>query len=189
MSHMRSLGGLYLAPPPKATSNFALWPRAGNVLNAAGPLVIALAPLTRTSYQYVVVPDVTTSQLDKGSKTTRKIEILANTPQVQAVEHTGRGVAQIAFYAAGGVEISNGIEVRVEGPGMVLVSVHEGRIRELFVSDPARKRDTMTLTVPGVYDANGDAFHTVPDRNNDSTTIVVTLPEGVYAGKSVRCGL
>ena len=44
-------------------------------------------------------------------------------------------------------------------------------------------------TVPGVYDAGGDAFRMAPDRNNDRTTIVVTLPEGVYAGKSVSCGL
>jgi len=67
--------------------------------------------------------------------------------------------------------------------------VHEGRIQELSVSDPTRKRDTMTLTMPGVYDAREDALHMTPDRYNASTTIVVTLPEGVYAGKSVSCGL
>jgi chondroitin AC lyase len=141
------------------------------------------------SYQYVVVPDVTLSQLDKRSKTARKIEILANTPQIQAVEHTGLGIAQIAFYEAGGVGLSDGTEVRVDGPGMVLVKMREGLVQELSVSDPTRKHDTIKLTMPGVYDASAGAFHMAPSRNNDSTTIVVTLPEGVYAGQSVTCGL
>ena len=135
------------------------------------------------SYQYVVVPDVTVAQLDKGSKTARNIEILANTPQIQAVEHTGLGIAQIAFYEAGGVEMSSGAEVKVDGPGMVLVRMHEGRIRGLSVSDPTRKRDTMTLTVPGIYNASGGAFHMAPDRNNNSTTMVIT--EKVNAGLNV----
>lgn len=141
------------------------------------------------SYQYIVVPNVTVSQLDEASKTTPCTEILANTPQIQAVEHTRLGITQIAFYEAGGVEMSSGTEVRMDSPGMVLIRMNEERIQNLSVSDPSRKLETMTLTVPGVYDASGDAFHTAPDNSNDSTTIEVSLPKGVYAGKSVRSGL
>jgi chondroitin AC lyase len=137
------------------------------------------------SYQYIVVPNVTVSQLEKNSRTTRCIVILANTPQIQAVEHTKLGISQIAFYEAGELEMSNGTEVRMDGPGMVLIRMNGERIKELSVSDPSRKLDTITLTVSGIYNASGDGFHMAPDRSNDSTTIAVTLPEGVYAGKSV----
>ena len=76
----------------------------------------------------------------------------------------------------------------MDGPGMVLIRMNGERIKELSVSDPSRKLDTITLTVSGIYNASGDGFHMAPDRRNDSSAIAVTLPEGVYAGKSVSFG-
>lgn len=139
------------------------------------------------SYAYIVAPNVTVSELDEGAKVARNVEILANTPQFQAVEHTGLGIAQMAFYEAGEVAMSNGAEIKMDGPGMVLIKMHDGRIQELSVSDPTRKRDVITLTIPGIHDASGEAFRFAPDRTSNSTTIVATLPKGVYAGKSVSC--
>jgi chondroitin AC lyase len=43
----------------------------------------------------------------------------------------------------------------------------------------------MTLTVPGIYTAKGEGYFSVPDSKQNTTLLVVDLPQGVYAGKSV----
>ncbi len=137
------------------------------------------------SYHYIVVPNVAVSELDKSSSTNRDIEILANTSEIQAVEHTKQGICQIAFYRAGEVRISNGVKVRMNSQGMAMLRMNGKRIQKLSVSDPSRKLAAITLTVSGVYDGRGDSFYTKPDRGENCTEIVIDLPQGVYAGKSV----
>ena len=85
--------------------------------------------------------------------------------------------------------MSNGNKVGMDNHGMVMLRMKGVRIQELSVSDPSRKLKKITLTVSGVYDARGDGFHIVPDRDRNITDIAVDLPQGVYAGKSVTIEL
>jgi len=141
------------------------------------------------SYHYIVAPNVTVSELDKTSNNNHNVEILDNTSDIQAVEHTKQGIFQVAFYSAGEVRMSNGTKVRTDNHGMVMLRMKGVRIQELSVSDPSRKLKKITLTLTGVYDARGVGFQTVPDRGRNTTDIAVDLPQGVYAGKSVTIAL
>jgi chondroitin AC lyase len=66
-----------------------------------------------------------------------------------------------------------------------MVKMKGKRIGELTVSDPSRKLSRMTLTVTGQYRSEGDNFFTVPNESQNSTLVLIDLPQGVYAGKSV----
>ena len=141
------------------------------------------------SYQYIVVPGVNPAELAETSVNNREIEILSNTPELQAVNHRGLGICQMVFYKAGEVEISEGYTVKMDSQGMAMLKMKGNRIGELSVSDPSRKLTRVTLTVPGIYNTRGENFRTLPDNNKNSTLIIVDLPTDVYAGQSVTVRL
>jgi chondroitin AC lyase len=135
------------------------------------------------SYQYIVVPNVTEAELKDSAN--RNIEILINTGDIQGVKHLEHEVCQIAFYEAGEVEIANGLKIKMDSQGMVMVHMNGNKIEKLTVSDPSRKLGRMTLTVSGNYSSKGDHFFTISNETENNTLILIDLPRGVYAGKSV----
>ncbi len=137
------------------------------------------------AYSYIVVPDVTVEELKESSSNSRNIEIISNTSEVQAVKNNKLEICQIAFYRAGEVEISADVKVSMESQGMAMLKMQENRITALTVSDPSRKLNKVLLTVSGIYDGNGSNFVAYPNQNQNNTLIIVDLPQGVYAGKSV----
>jgi chondroitin AC lyase len=139
---------------------------------------------SHASYQYIVVPDVSVQQLQETAGDNRHIEILSNTAEIQAVKHQKLGLSQIAFYEAGEIEISEGIRVRSDRQGMVMLQLRAGRIDKMTVSDPSRRLSRMRITVSNVYDAKGENFVTLPNSERNNTLILVDLPQDVYAGKS-----
>ncbi len=72
---------------------------------------------------------------------------------------------------------------------MAMLKMQGNRIEELTVSDPSRKLSRMIITVPDLYNVNGDNFVAFPNNNQNKTFIVVDLPQGVFAGKSVSIKL
>ncbi len=141
------------------------------------------------SYRYIVVPNVTERELNETSHSNRNIKILSNTSEIQAVKHSRLEIIQIAFYKAGEVEISNDTKVRMDSQGMAMLKMKGNRIEELSVSDPSRKLSRIRMTVSGIYDSRGDDFFTMPNKSEDNTLVLVDLPQGVYAGKSVTVEL
>lgn len=137
------------------------------------------------SYQYIVVPNVSEQELKETSSNNRNIEIISNTSDIQAVKHNKLGILQIAFYKAGEVEISNGLKLRMDSQGMAMLQMRENRIEKLSISDPSRKLSRIIITVPDIYNIKGDNFIAYPNNEENNTLIVVDLPQGVYAGKSV----
>ena len=67
--------------------------------------------------------------------------------------------------------------------------MHGNRVEELTVSDPSRKLNRLIVIVSGIYESQGDHFITHPDMDKGSTLILVDLPQGVYAGKSITLKL
>jgi len=141
------------------------------------------------SYQYIVVPDATPQEMASASANNRNIRILSNTPDLQGVMHDGLNICQLVFYKAGEVEISDGYTVKMDSPGMAMLKMNEVRIDELSISDPSRKLTRVTLTIPGIYNTRGENFRTLPDKNKNSTLIIIDLPTDVYAGSSVTIKL
>jgi len=137
------------------------------------------------TYQYIVVPNVTVSELTDFSNPNRNIKILANTSEIQAVKHSKLEICQIVFYKAGEVEISKDTKLRMDSQGMALIKMNGDKIKEFSVADPSRKLSRIILTVSGIYNSKGDNFFTIPNNSENSTLVLVNLPQGVYAGKSV----
>jgi chondroitin AC lyase len=123
--------------------------------------------------------------LNKTSDSNCNIEILANTSDIQGVRHSKLEICQVAFYKAGEVEISEGTKVKMDSQGMAMIKMNGNKIEKFSVSDPSRKLSRLTMTVSGVYDSKGDGFFTIPDESKNNTLVLIDLPQGVYAGKSV----
>lgn len=141
------------------------------------------------SYQYIVVPNVTVEELPQTSGTNRNIDILANTPDLQAVKHAGHDLCQMAFYRAGKIEIADGVWVEADSQGMVMVQLQSGKIASVTVADPSRKLRRLSLTVSGTYEAKGEGLVAFVDASANQTLVRIDLPQGVYAGKSVTVTL
>ena len=144
---------------------------------------------TNASYQYIVVPDVSVQALQETADDNRHIDILSNTADIQAVKHQTLGLCQIAFYHAGELDISTGTRIRSNSQGMVMLTMRGERIDRMTVADPSRKLSLMRITVSGRYHAKGETFVTRPNREQNNTTILVDMPQGVYAGKSTVINL
>ena len=141
------------------------------------------------SYEYIVVPSVSEQELIETSRNNRSIEIIANTPDVQAVVNNKLGICQVIFYKAGEITISNDLKIRMDSPGMAMLKTQGDKIHELTVSDPSRKLTRLIVTLPGRYNNKGNDFIAMPSADQSSTMIIVDLPQDVYAGKSVTIRL
>lgn len=141
------------------------------------------------AYQYIVVPDVSEQELKETSKNNRQIEILSNTPAIQAVKSNQLNQYQLAFYTAGELEIAAGKNIRMDSQGMALLKMEGDKIKTITLADPSRKLSRILLTVPGKYSVKGLGFMTLPNQQQNNTLFVVDLPQGVYAGKSVSINL
>ncbi|MBT6005478.1 MAG: chondroitin lyase, partial [Prolixibacteraceae bacterium] len=141
------------------------------------------------SYQYIVVPDVSVTELTSGANNNRNIKILSNTPDLQVVNNSKLEICQCAFYKAGELEISSGFKIKMDSQGMAMLKMQGNKIDELTISDPSRKLNRITITVPGIYNKNGNNFIALPNNNQNNTLFLVDLPQGVFAGKSVTIKL
>ena len=72
---------------------------------------------------------------------------------------------------------------------MIMLKMKGDRIEKMSIADPSRKIRRAILTIPGKYNSSGDNFETHPNQDQKSTMIMVDLPQGVYAGKSVTIEL
>lgn len=138
-----------------------------------------------SSYQYIVVPDITPEKLQQTAGNNRNIVILSNTPELQGVRHTRLEMVQLAFYKAGKIEIAPGKVVRMDSQGMALIKMQGSSVQAVTVSDPSRYLNRLLLTIPGLFNKKGKDFTCIPDVNNKQTMLIVDLPTGVFAGKSV----
>lgn len=137
------------------------------------------------SYQYIVVPGITEQALATSSGNNRFVEILSNTPALQAVKHGKLGISQLAFYKAGAIDVAPGVNVRLDSPGMVMLTMRANKLTALSLADPTRKLSRMVVTVNGIYPAGGDNYKAIPDERENRTMFIVDLPQDVYLGKSV----
>ncbi|MES1177429.1 MAG: polysaccharide lyase family 8 super-sandwich domain-containing protein [Myxococcales bacterium] len=124
------------------------------------------APKGKT-YQYVVVPGIDQAALAQYAQAP-PIEVLSNTPALQAVTQLERRATGAVFFQAGSVSVPGGPSVKVDAPCIVVLNEPAGSVA---VSDPNASLSKVTVTVTNV--------------TGGMKSQAVTLPGGDSAGKSV----
>jgi chondroitin AC lyase len=141
---------------------------------------------TKAGYQYIVVPDVDQAKLMETSQNNRSIKILSNTDTVQAVFHGKLNMVQAAFYQAAALKVSPTFSLKMDSQGMAMVKMDGNRIKAISVADPSRQLRRMSITVSGIYAVKKEGLVCMPNNKLQQTILLIDLPQGVYAGKSVN---
>ncbi|MEN9884436.1 MAG: hypothetical protein RLZZ420_1653 [Bacteroidota bacterium] len=137
------------------------------------------------SYQYIVVPDTDLEAFVNSGVNNTHIKILSNTGQIQSVWHAKLGMLQAAFYRAGTLQVTTGLQVKLDSQGMVMLKAAGNRISSVTVSDPSRMLLRINLTISGVYNIKKEGVVCLPDATKNETLLIVDLPQGPWTGSSV----
>jgi chondroitin AC lyase len=133
-------------------------------------------------YEYIVVPATTEQAMEKAGQ---QIKILANTPEIQAVRHSGLNICQIIFYTSGEILVSEDLKISMDSPGVVMVKMNGSAVKQISVADPSRKLGKIHLTLTGKFEKSGSNFNSVWNKETGISQIAIDLPQTVYAGESV----
>ncbi|HSI75113.1 MAG TPA: polysaccharide lyase family 8 super-sandwich domain-containing protein, partial [Lunatimonas sp.] len=138
-------------------------------------------------YAYVVAPRTSPEEL--ASFPQSGLRILANNQNLQAVHHPGLEQTQAVFYEGGSLSMADGSILTVDQPGILLISKDGKSIQSLTAADPLRSLESFVIHVPGRYEGTSNEVRAEWDSNKNTTRLTITLPQGVYAGKSVTVDL
>lgn len=100
------------------------------------------------SYAYIVIPGISSAaQMDTYDAS--KIEIISNTPSVQAVKHQGLNIVAVVFAAAGTLNIPGAAltSVTVDKPCALLIKKTNTTDVDVHISDPAQANNTINLSL------------------------------------------
>ncbi|MBD0286250.1 MAG: chondroitin lyase [Flavisolibacter sp.] len=151
---------------------FTLWLDHGQKPDAAG-------------YAYMVAPGANAASADLYSGNKQRISILANTPEMQAVQHNGLQITQVVFYQPGTISLSNALSLTAENSCIVMVRMDGKKIEKIAVSDPTQKLNSLQLKINVTVTGSGNNWRATWDKQNKWSTIQVDLPKEGEAGKSV----
>jgi chondroitin AC lyase len=133
--------------PGKSAINVSIGARSGSwsdisSLQAKTPVTKAIFALwlshgvhpANATYQYIVVPGTEATRLANYAEHI-PVRILANTTDMQAVQHQRLGIWEVVFYSPGHLSLGSGLTVGVDQPSMLLLKEH-GTAMELAASAP-----------------------------------------------------
>jgi chondroitin AC lyase len=135
------------------------------------------------SYAYCVVPQADRAKLEQ-METEPTFRIVKNTPELQEVVSADGKWGGVVFYQAGKAELFGGIAT--DQPCIVMVKKENGKL-SVSVSDPTHKLEQIQLTLKGNFQGNSEAVKT--KQITDGTELLVNLPKGNEAGKTVTIDL
>lgn len=141
---------------------------------------------SNAKYEYIVVPATSEQEIEKSGQ---QLKILANSPEIQAVKHSGLNICQAVFYTSGEIQLAENLKIGMDSPGVVMVKTNGLGIRQISVADPSRKLGTIHLTVSEKIEKSGDHFRSFWNQSKGVSEIAIDLPQTVYAGKSVTIKL
>ena len=121
---------------------------------------------TNGKYAYVVVP----GKPEEIQASKAQVRIVANTDTLQAVQHTGLQMLQIAFYKPGTL-VDGGISISADQPCVVMLQHINDKSIGATIADPSQTAAIITLTVRTPVLGG-------PVQWN------CALPQGVHAGAS-----
>ncbi|MBO9673297.1 MAG: chondroitinase [Sphingobacteriaceae bacterium] len=118
------------------------------------------------SYEYIVVPGITTAGLKKYDRT--MIQILKNTAELQAVKHNGLNILQAVFYTAGTLTY-DGASLTVDKPCTIYIKNLNAAVPVLYIADPAQENTSIQVQFK-------------PAGSSNPKNITCNLPAGAFAG-------
>lgn len=167
-AHLEGSGGYYF---PQGGNLFSRWYRDTNsflelwINHGKNP--------SGEKYAYVMLPGKTAEET-KAYAQNPDIEILQNTPKLQAVRENNLGITQIVFWEAGEYD-----GIKVNQPMMVMIRTKADGIKEISVSDPTQKLKSAQLTVEGRYNAvSSDVMINTSSNQNTLLNIDFTDSDG-----------
>ncbi len=140
------------------------------------------------TYEYIVVPATTVEKLEKNTSK-NNIEILSNTPEIQAVKNKALDMCQVVFYKAGEIEVADGFKLVSDNPGIVMLKMDGNKVTKISVTDPNRELDNYHLSISEKIENSGQYLDAVWDAQNKQTHITIRLPQKNYRGASVSIKL
>ena len=143
---------------------------------------------SQASYQYIVVPATTEAGLNETAIQS-PVRILANTPRIQAVLHTGLNIFQAVFYSAGEIQVTGYLRIGLCSPGMVQIKYNKEEINEISLADPSRTLSKIILKISGKINPPNDNARMFWNPEKNQTELTVELPQNEYSGKSVTIRL
>ncbi|MBC7485323.1 MAG: discoidin domain-containing protein [Cytophagaceae bacterium] len=133
------------------------------------------------TYSYIVYPN-TSITTTTNYKANLPLQILSNTNTVQAVYHKTQKISQVIFYVAGSLTLADGKVITVNAPSAVMIKeIVSGY--EITVANPLCEKSnpaSLSLTINKPLEGNGVTW------NGTVSTIMFALPQGNYAGQSVK---
>jgi len=136
------------------------------------------------TYEYIVVPATSVGDLEQN-RSKNNIVIILNTPEIQAVKHTGLEMCQAVFYKAGEIQVTDNLKLVCNNPGIIMLKMEGENIIEISVADPNRELSKMYLSVSNRIEKTDENFSAIWNNKEQVSNISIDLPKGVYAGKSV----
>jgi chondroitin AC lyase len=140
------------------------------------------------SYAYIVLPGVSREQAASYDHASR-LQILANTKEVQAVRHKELGIYQLVFYRSAELDLGEGIKVFMDSPGQVILQMDGKTIKKITVADPARNLGRMHFRINVPVNHTEEGFTGAWNPQKGYSEFAVDLPKDVYVGKSVTVDL
>lgn len=140
------------------------------------------------TYEYIVVPATTVEKLEKNSSK-GNVKVLINMPELQAVKHIALNIAEVVFYKAGEIKISEKIKLTSDTPGIVMLKLKDDGVSEISVSDPNRELRKIHLTLSIKIEKEGENFKAIWNEKEKLSEIAIDLPQYNYAGQSVTIKL
>jgi chondroitin AC lyase len=121
----------------------------------------------QAGYAYFILPSASREETAAFAEKP-SLEILANTPVLQAARELRSGIAELVFYEPGTCALKDGGEVTVDTPCLLIIKPREnGAV--ITMATPLRTTKQVTLTLRA---------------GAKRQTLVFPLPEGVRAGES-----
>ena len=140
-------------------------------------------------YAYLIVPDISHSEMNRSMLQNRKINILANSRYVQAAANINLDIYQMTFYRAGSLDLTPTLKITLASQGMVMLRNIGKENIQLTASDPSRTLDKLLILLSGKYTSADPDCHFMYSEPSNHTSLILDLPTGVYRGKSMTINL
>lgn len=134
-------------------------------------------------YAYAVCPDVSVEAMQRFP-VNPPATIVEQSKALLAISSGDGRLLQAAFFEPGEVTWGNGRTLSVDEPCLVMLDT-TSEPACLCVSDPTQKRKPVRVRLSGKYTADGATYDAATER----TELLVQLPQGGSAGRTVRVEL